>query len=102
MAAALIVQVSVNQQKQDLLAAECRQVAQAFASSADALAGGGIEQDSRLVAILGYSITLQVEIGKQESRLPVVLGNRLPEPFGSFCGIASLAVRSVQIALRDR
>ena len=77
------------------MAAECRQVAQAFASAADALAGGGIEQDSRLIAILGHAITLEVEIGKQQSGLPIVLGNGLPKPLGGFGGIAALAIRSV-------
>ena len=77
------------------MAAECGQVAQAFAGAADALAGGGIEQDAGLVGILGYSIAFEVEIGKQECSLSVVLGDRLPKPLGRFGSVASLAVRSV-------
>ncbi len=54
----------------------------------------------RLVAILRYSITLQVEIRKKKRGLAVMFGDGLPQPLRGLSAVARLAGGSIQITLR--
>ena len=64
------------------------------------LARSGVEQHTRLIAILPNSLTLQIEIREEERGIGVVFGDRLPKPLRRLSAVTFLTIGSVQITLR--
>jgi hypothetical protein len=87
-----------NRCRGNLLAAERLEVAQALSRARNALAACRVQQNACLIAVLGYSVALQIQVSEHYGRCAVVLGDRLPQPFGCFGGVA-MSVGSGEITL---
>lgn len=82
------------------LATEGVQIAEPLRGFRLSLACCGIEQQSCLVAAVGYTIAPQIQIRKYERRGHVLLADRFPKPLRCLTVIVISARSAIQVLLR--
>ena len=74
-------------------------MAESLSGGGSAFSGGRIQQQARLVAALGHSVSPQIQIGQSRRCRKVSLAHGPPQPLGSFSAIARRALGAVQVPL---